>query len=65
VKVLLDSGATGMFTDKKFVKKNGFKSEKLDRPSRVTNVDRTYNSRRLVMHKIECNVYYKEHMEKI
>ena len=30
VKVLLDSGAIGMFMDKKFVEEHGFKLEKLD-----------------------------------
>jgi len=32
VKVLLDSGVTGLFVDKKFVEEHGFKLEKLDRP---------------------------------
>ena len=50
VKALLDSGATGMFADKKFVEKNGFKLEKLDRPVRIRNVDGTGNSGGLVMH---------------
>jgi len=31
VKVLLDSRAMGMFTDKKFAEEQGFKMEKLDR----------------------------------
>ena len=30
VKVLLDSGVTGIFVDKKFMEKHGFKLEKLD-----------------------------------
>jgi len=65
VKVLLDSRAIEMFVDRKFVKKNGFKLEKLDKPSRVTNVNRTHNSRGLVMHKIEYNVYYRGHVERM
>jgi len=44
VNALLDSGATGLFMDKKFVKKNGFRMEKLERPVKVTNVDGTHNS---------------------
>jgi len=58
VKALLDSGAMGMFADKKFVEKNGFKLEKLDRPVRIRNVDGTGNSGGLVTHEIEVNVYY-------
>jgi len=65
VKALLDSGATGMFADKKFVEKNGFKLEKLDRPVRIRNVDGTRNSGGLVMHEIEVNVYYQDHVERM
>jgi len=65
VKALLDSGATGMFADKKFVEKNGFKLEKLDRPVRIKNVDGTGNSRGLVTHEIEVNMYYQGHVERM
>jgi len=65
VRALLDSGATGMFVDKKFVERNGFKMEKLDRAVRVRNVDGTENSRGIVMHEIECNVYFKGHVERM
>jgi len=65
VKVLLDSGATGMFADKKFVEKNSFKLERLDRPVRIRNVDGTGNSRGLVTHEIEVNVYYQGHVERM
>jgi len=37
VKVLLDSRATGMYVDRKFAEKNGFKMDKLKRPLKVTN----------------------------
>ena len=65
VKALLDSGATGMFADKKFVERNGFKMEKLDRAVRVRNVDGTENSGGTVTHEIECNVYFKGHVERM
>ena len=65
VKALLDSGATGMFADKKFVEKNGFKLEKLDRLVRIRNVDGTGNSGGLVTYEIEVNVYYQGHIERI
>jgi len=65
VKALLDSGATGMFADKKFVEKNGFKLEKLKRPVRIRNVDGTGNSGGLVTHEIEVNMYYQGHVERM
>ena len=65
MKALLDSGATGMFADRKFVEKNEFKLEKLERAVRIKNVDRTENSKGMVIHEIECNVYYKGHVERI
>ena len=65
VKVLLDSRATGMFVDRKLIESKEFRLEKLDRPSKVTNVDGTDNVRGRIMHKIECNVYYRGHVERI
>ena len=65
VKALLDSGATGMFADKKFIKRNGFKLERLDRPVRIKNIDEMGNSGGLVTHEIEVNVYYQEHVERM
>jgi len=61
VKALLDSRATGMFVDKKFAERNGFKLDKLERPVKVTNVDGSNNSGGNITHKVECNVYYKGH----
>ena len=65
VKALLDSGATGMFIDKKFVEKHGFKLDKLEKPLIVTNVDSSNNSRGRIIHEIECNVYYRGHQERM
>ena len=65
VNALLDSGATGLFMDKKFVEKNRFRMEKLERPVKVTNVDATHNSRGDITHEVECNVYYKGHRERM
>ena len=65
VKALLDSGATGMFADKKFVEKNSFKLEKLERPVRIRNVDGTGNSGGLVTHEIEVKIYYQGHVERM
>jgi len=65
VKALLDSGATGMFADRRFVERKGFKLEKLKRPVRIRNVDRTGNSGGLVTHEIEVNIYYQGHVERM
>ena len=61
VKALLDSGAMGMFMDKKFAEEHGFELSKLEKPLTVTNVDGSNNSGGRITHEVECNVYYREH----
>ena len=63
--MLLDSGATRMFVDTKFIEKHGFKQEKLEKPVRVTNIDGTENKRKEITEEIEYNVYYKGHIERM
>ena len=65
MKALLDSGAMGMFMDKKMAAKHGFKLQKLDRPMIVRNIDRTNNSRGAITYQVEVNVYYKSHVERM
>ena len=65
VKALLDSGATGMFVDKKFIEKHGFRMDKLEKPLIVTNVDGSNNSGGRITHEVECNVYYRGHQERM
>jgi len=65
VKALLDSSATRMFMDKRMVARHGFKLQKLKRPIMVRNMNRTNNSGGAIMHQVECNVYYKGHVEKM
>ena len=65
VKVLLDSGATGMFMDRKTAARYGFKLQKLDRPVVVRNIDGTNNSAGAITHWVEVNVYYKNHVERM
>ena len=50
VKVLLDSGATDLFMDTTFVKKKGFKMEKLKKPLLVRNVDGMANVEGTITH---------------
>jgi len=65
VKALLDSGAMGIFVDKKFVEEHGFRLEKLDRPVEVKNVNGTSNSGGNITHELECNVFYRGHHERL
>ena len=59
VKVLLDSGATEVFMDRKMAAKHNFRLQKLERPLTVKNVDGTYNSGGAITYQVEVNVYYK------
>ena len=65
VKALLDSGTTGMFIDKRAAAKHGFTLQKLERPIKARNVDGTNNSGGAIMHQVEANVYYKDHVERM
>jgi len=65
IKALLDSGATGMFMNKQTAVRHGFKLQKLERPLMVKNVDGTVNSRGAITHQVECNVFYKGHVERM
>jgi len=50
VRVLLDSGAIGLFMDTTFSRKKGFKMEKLKKPLLVRNVDGTVNAGGAITH---------------
>jgi len=65
VKVLLDSGVTGLFMNIQFVKKKGFKLERLKNPLLVRNIDRTINTGGEIMHQVKYNMFFKEHMERV
>jgi len=64
VKALLDSGVTGLFIDTTFAKEQGFKMEKLKKPLLVRNVDGTMNAGGAITHQVECNMFFKGHMER-
>jgi len=64
VKVLLDSGVTGLFMDTTFAKEKGFKIEKLKKSLLVRNVDGTANTEGAIMHQVECNMFFKGHIER-
>ena len=64
VRALLDSGATGLFMDTTFAREKGFKMEKLKKPLLVRNVDGTVNAGGAITHQVECNTFFKGHMER-
>jgi len=64
VKALLDSGATGLFMDTTFAKEKEFKIEKLKNPLLVRNIDGMANVGGAITHQVECNMFFKEHMER-
>jgi len=61
----LDSGAMGMFMDRRTAEKHGFRLQKLERPIIVRNVNRTNNSGGAITHQVEVNMYYKGHIERM
>jgi len=65
VKVLLDSGITGMFINKRTVAKYVFKLQKLKRPIIVRNINRTNSSKRAITYQVKTNVYYKGYVERM
>jgi len=65
VKALLDSGATSLFIDTTFAREKGFKMEKLKNPLLVRNIDGTVNVGGAIMHQVECNMFFKGHMERV
>jgi len=65
VKALLDSGVIGMFMNKKIAARYGFRLQKLERPVTVKNMDSINNSREVITHQVEVNVYYKNYVERM
>jgi len=64
VRALLDSRAIGLFMDTTFAREKGFKMEKLKKPLLVRNVDGTVNAGGTITHQVECNMFFKEHVER-
>ena len=65
VEALLDSRTTGLVMSSEFVRKQGFKLKKIERPIYIRNVDGTFNNEGLIEHMVEVNIYYQEHREKM
>jgi len=65
VKALLDSGATGLFMDTTFAREKGFKMKRMKNPLLVKNVDGTVNVGGAITHQVECNMFFKGHVERV
>jgi len=65
VKALLDSRATGLFMNMTFAKEKGFKMKRIKNPLLVKNVDGTVNIGGAIMHQVKCNMFFKEHVERV
>jgi len=65
VKALLDSRATGLFMDTTFAKEKGFRMERMKNPLLVKNVDGTINVGGAITHQVECNMFFKGHVERV
>jgi len=63
VKVLLDSGITGIIINKRIVAKHRFRLLKLERSLIVKNVNGIYNSKEAITYQVEVNVYFKNHYQ--
>ena len=50
---------------KKCTEREGFKLIKLEKPILVRNVNSTGNSGGVILHKVEVNMYFKEHVERV
>jgi len=65
VKALLDSGATGLFMDTTFAREKGFKMKRMKNPLLVKNMDETVNVGGAITHQVECNMFFKGHVERV
>jgi hypothetical protein len=64
VKALLDSGATGMFIDRGYVKANRLPTRTLSSPIPIRNVDGTLNEAGSVTEVVELVLRYRNHSER-
>ena len=64
VRALLDSGATGLFIDREYVKSNQIPTTKLPQPIPVFNVDGTANTEGSILEVAELLLRYNGHSER-
>jgi len=64
VEVLLDSSVTGLVMSLEFIRKQGFRLKKMEKPIYVRNVDSSFNKEGPIKHMVEMNIYYQEYRER-
>ena len=64
VRALLDNRATGLFMNTTFAQEKRFKIEKLKKPLLVRNVDGMVNAGGAITYQVECNMFFKGHVER-
>jgi len=65
VKALLDSGATGNFINKDFVRTKGISTRNISRPIPVFNVDGSPNEARQISEVVDVVLHYKTYSERM
>ena len=56
--MLLNSGATELVMSLEFVKKQGFKLKKIEKPIYIRNMDEKLNKKRPIENTFKINIYY-------
>ena len=51
--------------DMTFAREKGFKMERMKNPLLVKNVDGTVNAGGAITHQVECNMFFKGHVERV
>jgi len=57
VKMLLDSRVISLVISLEFVRKQGFKLNKIKRPIYIRNINGSFNKKRSIEHIVEVNIY--------
>jgi len=65
VKVLLNSGTTGLFINTQFVKRKGFNLERLKTLLWIKNMNEIVNVGGAIIYQIECNMFFKGYIERV
>jgi hypothetical protein len=63
VNALLDSGATGLYVDKRWVLKHGIQTTPLRYPQRVYNADGTPNAQGEITHQVQLRIAVQGHLQ--